>query len=460
MSETTYSPRLRTGILLCGAGTAGAYHAGVLRALVEAGVKIDVVAAHGAGMTTALAVAIDGGAKVWDPAGPWTDQRMRQSYRWRAALRWAAYGLLAAMGLLLAPLVVLVLAALAYGLGTLAALVNLETLASELIAAHSRAVAFLFDPPVLPTVVPRAIVLAVLVVAVILCAAAVQAARHERSRRRFQGAFWWRLLGSPLEAQQPAGTLIDTLWQLVRGASKEPRPKSTEVGRRYVDVLADNFGQPGFREVLLAAHDIDARRDLVGAVLPAQARAGFEARRATGGVREAETLDFTGPLRDHVIDFVVAGLRLPVATEPHPLQFPAESFWRGERHRLCDRPELAVRLIDELAAIGVEQVILVSAAPPAATPHGMRTRPGTMRARVGEVLRAVETAALQDAWTAASGRFYAGFVIRPDHNPIGPFDFGGAYDESSDRQRTIGELIQLGYDDAYRQFIETVAATA
>ena len=119
-----------------------------------------------------------------------------------------------------------------------------------------------------------------------------------------------------------------------------------------------------------------------------------------------------------------------------------------------------MRLIDELAAIGVEQVILVSAAPPAATPHGMRTRPGTMRARVGEVLRSVETAALQDAWTAASGRFYAGFIIRPDHNPIGPFDFAGAYDESSDRQRTMGELIQLGYEDAYRQFIETVAATA
>ena len=459
MSETTYSPRLRTGILLCGAGTAGAYHAGVLRALVEAGVKIDVVAAHGAGMTTALAVAIDGGAKLWDPAGPWTDQRLRQAYRWRPALRWAAYGLLAAIGLLLTPLIILVLAALAYALGTLAALVNLETLSADLISAYSRAVAFLFDPPVLPTVIPRAIVLAVLVVAIILCTAALQAARHEGSRRRFQGAFWWRLLGSPLEAQQPAGTLIDTLWQLVRGASNAPRPKGAEVGRRYIEVLADNFGQPGFREVLLAAHDIDGRRDLVGAALPAQSRAAFEAKRAVGDIRESETLDFTGPLRDHLVDFVVAGTRLPVATEPHPLQFPAESFWRGERHRLCDRPELAVRLIDELAAIGVEQVILVSPAPPAATPHGMRTRPGTMRARVGEALRAIETCALQDAWTAASGRFYAGFVIRPDHNPIGPFEFGGAYDEGSDRQRTMSELIQLGYEDAYRQFIETVAAT-
>ena len=37
-----YSPQRRTALLLVGTGTAGAYHAGVLRALHEAGVKIDV----------------------------------------------------------------------------------------------------------------------------------------------------------------------------------------------------------------------------------------------------------------------------------------------------------------------------------------------------------------------------------------------------------------------------------
>ena len=73
MADSSYSPRLRTGVVLCGTGTAGAYQAGVLRALAEAGVKIDVVAAHGAGVMTALCAAIDGGAKLWDPAGPWTD---------------------------------------------------------------------------------------------------------------------------------------------------------------------------------------------------------------------------------------------------------------------------------------------------------------------------------------------------------------------------------------------------
>jgi hypothetical protein len=51
------------------------------------------------------------------------------------------------------------------------------------------------------------------------------------------------------------------------------------------------------------------------------------------------------------------------------------------------------------------------------------------------------------------------FVIRPDHNPIGPFDFAGTYDETSDRSRTVAELLQQGYDDAYRQFIEPVVAS-
>ena len=38
-----YSTRRRTALILTGTGTAGAYHAGALRALHEAGIKIDLV---------------------------------------------------------------------------------------------------------------------------------------------------------------------------------------------------------------------------------------------------------------------------------------------------------------------------------------------------------------------------------------------------------------------------------
>ena len=46
-----YSPQRRTALVLTGTGTAGAYHAGVLRALHEAGVKLAIVAGRGVGLS-------------------------------------------------------------------------------------------------------------------------------------------------------------------------------------------------------------------------------------------------------------------------------------------------------------------------------------------------------------------------------------------------------------------------
>jgi hypothetical protein len=48
------------------------------------------------------------------------------------------------------------------------------------------------------------------------------------------------------------------------------------------------------------------------------------------------------------------------------------------------------------------------------------------------------------------------YLIRPSHNPARPFDLTGAYDEKSDRVQPLEELMQRGYEDAYRQFIEPV----
>src|SRR5512139_779949 len=68
-----YSPRLRTALVLVGAGTAGAYHAGVLKAFHEAGVKVDVVAGRGMGAVSAAYEAIDGASRLWEPGGLWRD---------------------------------------------------------------------------------------------------------------------------------------------------------------------------------------------------------------------------------------------------------------------------------------------------------------------------------------------------------------------------------------------------
>ena len=457
-AEGSYAPRLRTGVVLCGVGTAGAYQAGVWRALVEAGVKIDLVAGHGAGVATALCAAIDGGAKLWSAEGPWTSARVRGAYGWRPALRLAAIGVFVACLIVCAPLLVLVWAAIVYAASLIASLVNLPDASAWLVGQYDRSLAMLFRPPMLPTIVPRAIVLAMLVVVGVVVVAGVRAASAERSRRRLRGAWWWRLVGAPLESSEPAAALSETLWALVRGASSAPRPTAAEIGRRYAEILGDNLGQPGFREVLVAVHDIDARRDVVGAVLAPERRAGFTGRRPGPGPREAECVDLGGAQPELLIDFLTGSQRLPLASAPHPMRFAAESYWRGEEHRICDRNELALRLLEEMAALGVEQILLVGAAPPALGPHGLRASPIDLRGRAGEVVRSMETAALHDAWAAASTRFSGVFVVRPDHNPIGPFDFGGTYDAASDRRRSVGELMAQGYADAYRQFIEPVVA--
>jgi hypothetical protein len=455
---SAYSPRLRTAVVLCGAGTAGAYQAGVLRALSEAGVKVDLMAAHGAGVATALCAAIDGGARLWDPAGPWTSPQLTRAYRWRPAFRVAAAGCAVAGVVLVSPAVVLVLAAVMYGASLFASLLGLTTAAAWLVDLYARAIAVLFRPPIVPTLVPRALVLTVLAIVAVVVAAAIGALRRDPARRRLKGAFWWRLVGAPLTADEPAGVLLEALWRLVRGGSSEPRPVAADLGRRYVETLTDNLGQPGFRELLLAVHDVDGRRDLVGGLLSRDAQAMFEAGRPGLGPREAEIVEWAGSQRALLVDFLTASLRLPFASPTHVAEFPADSYWRGERHRLSDRPGLPLRLVDEAAGAGVEQIILVSATPPAAVAHGLRPRPLDLRARMGEVLRSAESSALHDAYTAASARFSGVFVVRPDHNPIGPFDFGGAHDDASDRRTSVRDLIDQGYGDAYRQFIEPIVA--
>jgi hypothetical protein len=460
VADTAYSPRLRTGIVLTGSGTAGAYQAGALRAISESGIRVDIVAAHGAGVLTALASAVDGGARVWDPAGPWTDPRLHRAYRWRPALRVAFAGLLICLGLLLTPLLVLALAAVVYAVATLASLVSLTGLAAMLVEWYSTALVWLFAPPMMPTIVPRLLVLGVLIIAWVLAAAAWRASRQAGSRRRTTGAVWWQLLSWPLDATEPSATALDVLWTLVHGASAEAKPGTVDLGRRYVDVLTDNFGEPGFHEVLVGVHDLDARRDVVGAVLAAPGRAAMETPRAGVEDRDGEVVDFTGPQREMLAAFLAGAFRLPVVTAPSLVEHATDGYWRGERHRLCDRPDIASRLVEELAALGVEQIILIGPAPPPARPHGLRPAPESLRGRMGELLRSLESAALTDATTVAVSRCPSVFVVRPDHNPIGPFDFAGVYDEASDRQRTVAELMQQGYADAYHHLIEPMVSAS
>jgi len=136
----------------------------------------------------------------------------------------------------------------------------------------------------------------------------------------------------------------------------------------------------------------------------------------------------------------------------------ADGYWRGETHRLCDRPASLIRLIDELIDLGVEQIVLVSAAPESPGPHALAASRLDGRGRLGEYLQSAEASIVRDATTTTGGVRI--FTVRPSHNPIGPFDFDGGYDDRSHRRQGLGELMSRGYEDAYHQFVEPVVGAS
>jgi hypothetical protein len=459
--ERKYSTRLRTALVLAGSGTAGAYQAGVLRALHEAGIKIDLVAGRGAGVVSAMFAAMDGGARLWDDNGVWRRSGAARFYRWRRPLRVAGWAMAAAGAILLLPVALLVVAMLIALTGMLLTFVGLESAGTAANGAYSRWIETLFAPTAVPTYVPRLAVLAALVAAVAAVAGIVASFFSRRARRRTGHGLAGRVIGGPLSADVLVERCCTELWNLIRGAAPLASPPAIELGRRYVELVSENLGQPGFRELLVAVHDMDTRRDLVFALLAQNHRSRFFTR--PGGesaARTAEAFDLAGVARDHTVDALAAGLAMPLATEPHLVTFAAEGPWRGETHRVCDRPGALGRVLEEVAAAGAEQVVLVTSLPPQGRAHELSAERGDLRGHAGDALAAFETAGVRDGLEHWSGRFSGLFVIRPAHNPLGPLDFEGVYDERSDRVHTLPELVDRGYEDAYRQFIEPVVAAS
>jgi hypothetical protein len=454
-----YSTRLRTALVLTGTGTAGAYHAGVLRALREAGVRIDLVAGRGVGAIGAVFAAVDGGQRLWDRDGLWKSGALARAYHWRAPLLIAGWSIVAAGALLGLPLALLGAGVIAALVAVLLSLVTLSSASTAVTSGYARFVDAMFAPTALPTIVPRLIVVCMLAAVASLAVSVAVAGWRAPARRRASRGWLWRLMGAPLSAASVMDRAAAGLWSLIRGAAAIAPPPRRDLGRRYVDLLGENLGQPGFRELLLVAHDMDARRDIVFALLADGHRQRFFARGAQGG-RAAEAFDLAGVARDQLMDALAAALAVPVATDPHLLTFPADGPWRGETHRASDRTAALARLLEEVAVAGAEQVIVLSAASAPARPHELSSGRADLRGRAAEYLAASEAADLRDAveHARAAHRFVAVYVVRPAHNPLGPLDFGGVYDERSDRESSLAELVDRGYEDAYRQFIEPVVA--
>ncbi len=223
-----YSPERRTALVLCGTGVHGAYHAGVLRALQEAGVKIDIMAGQGVGAGAAAVAAIDGAARLSDANGIWRSGERARLYGWTWPVRAGAW-LLA----LLVPVLVVVA-----------------------VAGES-----------VPPAASRLAVVAWGLLVAAWCGAVVFVRRRALAKRRTTGPWLWSIAGAPVDAQRARDLFTSTIWQLIHGAAPAARPSAAVMGRRYSDVLAESLGQPGFRELMMIATDLDARRDVIAALL-------------------------------------------------------------------------------------------------------------------------------------------------------------------------------------------------
>jgi len=447
-----YTPRRRTALIFLGTGTAGAYHAGVWRALHEAGLKVDIVAGQGMGAVSALFTALDAGESLWSERGLWNPSEAARLYPWHPLVRLAVLGLAVAAVLLLAPVVLIGVGLVVVAADFAGQIVGLS--GGGPTSAYITLLRAGLAPTALPTWVPRFIVAVLGTVGAAVIAAAVLRARDRVQRQ----PLWRRLFPLPLSASVTAARCWAVLWNFLRGASDVRQPEPRELARRCTELLIENMGQPGCRELLVAAHDLDSHRDIVFTLMAENRRPELTRRDTLADTeqRRAEVVDLASVSGSHLADAIAAALAVPMVTEPHPTPFATDSFWRGETHRLCDRPALVHRLVDELWLLGVEQAVLVSASPEITAPHALVAPRLDGRGRLGEYLQAAEAACVRDVVRASARAKRIVHVVRPAHNAIGPFDVRGGYDDRSHRQQSIAELMARGYEDGHRQFVEPI----
>ena len=379
-------------------------------------------------------------------------RRRPSLYPWRTI--WKVAGALLALAIvaLAAPLIVLLALAIAWLPAFLLELVA-PPLAGRFTSTLAEWAFWVTRGETATAAVSRASGAAMLVLALLILGAALLDRR--RGVRRPRGALWWQALGAPLDARPVVRWALDGFWNVMKGATRIARPEAVDLGRRYAELLGDNLTQPGYRELLIAAHDLESRRDLIFALLREDARPRFFG----GGPddqRRAEVVDLSGDGGRHVVDAIAGALAVPWLAEPHVCASTRPASGAASRIASAIGPRRSCGCSRRCPAAGAEQVIVVTSDVAIDRPHALRARAVEPRARLAEYLAGAEASSARDALTALFDRFSGVFQIQPTHNAVGLFDGDGSYDERSDRRQTLRELVELGAEDAQRQFIDPV----
>ena len=325
----------------------------------------------------------------------------------------AGWALAVAAAILAVPVVLLGLAVVLAIIGLLLTLVGLSGAATAVTSGYARWIETLFSPTALPTVIPRLALFAGLVA---LGALAVGSARRRAARSgsvggpdresavaRVQGPISPTTVANRCSARavepdsrrraDSAPSRSELATTVPRAARREPRsagiPRAARYGPRH-----RRAPRPGVRAASAALPPALLRaclgcggRAAGGSIARGACDCGPDRRGepATRGIRSRRR---SARPRARRLD---GALALPLASDPHLLTFAPEGPWRGETHRVCDRPGSLLRLLEEVArggrGAGDPRDGVVA---PASSAHELSASRGDLRGRAGEQLAAFE----------------------------------------------------------------------
>jgi predicted acylesterase/phospholipase RssA len=465
-----YASDRRTAVVFHGTGAAGAYHAGALRALDEAGVRIDVLVGSGAGVIAAAFGAVAAGPALYAKDGLWMKLERVPPVQLRRVLRLVRGALIAAAVAFLVPAGLALLGGLLLPVGLLVDAARPGFLESTFRAVLA-AVPSLRAPWLVALATPTLVALAGL---------AIYGFRN--LSRRFTGRPGDS--ESIFTAERGLAQIRNHLWAAVRGPDvRGRRPSDAEIGSRYASLLDENLGQPGYREVILRVADLDASEPLSIGITREPARAGeIDGRRSTRHLMDAIlTCAAVAPL--------LAPRRSPRGAGKVPNS-------EGAARRLADASAVGGCGVREAIASGATQIIVVSGArsstrsaadpPPGETTSGETTSPAEAefssysagpagladawasaldRSAIEQELEAVTDinrllAALAPGaeWTDPSNerrrRVISVFVVRPRRCLLAPTEMAGSVDMATGALNSLSDWMERGRLDAAEQFLD------
>jgi hypothetical protein len=451
----------RTAVVFAGSGASGAYHAGVLKALDEAGVRIDLLVGSGVGVLAAAFGAAGSGSALYGEKGLWREISARRVFRLRSGFRFLrSLGLVALSAFLVPALLALLLGLLlpAFLAVDFARPGFMATLTQALVALAPGLRLFFIFALAAPTFLGFLFLLF------------RGAGALKSSKRRFG-----ETLESAFDLSGIEREVARRLWEVARGpALNDPPPDNSEIGRQYSALIAENAGQPGFRGLVLRAANLDARKPLVLKLVADDRSAAGRGSETDGLVDLKEAA--AAPL---LYDVVATAFAATPFASPRRVRLPKQGAFGGEVHRIVESSALVGSGLGEAIALGANQIVFVTATArepgPLPERRGLKALAAAFLAlqernaiesdlsQTERINRIVETVGhqkstgereWQDPLTGRRFRSVPIHVVRPRRPLLRPLDLDGAVDPSNEVETSLLDWLDEGHRDAHRCFLE------